>query len=385
MTKRSLVLLSIFTLVTSSTFGQTYERYKKLKDTTINSANLGFQKKISIVVPIEWQKETKNNFPLIIVFDKQNQRSNNYILNTIDYLTSNEQIPSSVIISVASEQRYRYIETQYKVSDPKGMALENEKFVFEELIPFAEKYYNTSSVRLLIGHSRYGFFTTSVLYRRINDLNAVISMSPFINQENIDLADSISQLNKRSFFNKKYYRFGIGNDYPADFIKLDSVARIINNPLLDIKGYSFKEAEHNATPGLLISTALYEIFEDWSAIQSRYISNKQKDLSIKSSLEKEIVSKYGDNINFSLGILNGKGWFFYNDKQYEKAIMAWKILTDSYPNFSEAYLYIIRAQIQLKQNYLDTFNNFRRSLAKSEFYTEKEKKDLETEYQEMVK
>ena len=90
-------------------------------------------------------KEVRNKFPLIIVFDRQNKRSNHYILNTIDYLTSNEQIPSSIVISIESEQRYRYLETQYKISDPKGLAQENEKFIFEQLIPLAEREYKASS------------------------------------------------------------------------------------------------------------------------------------------------------------------------------------------------------------------------------------------------
>jgi predicted alpha/beta superfamily hydrolase len=385
MMKKHLVFLLISTLVTSSLFAQNYERYKRLKDTAINSTNLGFEKKISIIVPIEWQKNTKNKFPLIIVFDKQNKRSNNYILNSIDYLTSNEQIPSSIIISVESEQRYRYIETQYKISDPNGLALENEKFIFEELIPLAEKDYNASSFRLLIGHSRYGYFTTFLLSSRIKDLSGIISMSPFFEQKNLDLTDSIRELNRRSFHNKKYYRFGIGNDYPEDFIKMDSITKNIHNPFLDIKGYRFKEADHNSTPGLLINTALYEIFEEWSAIQSKYISNKQRDLSIKSSLDNEILSNYAVKLNFSLGILNGKGWYFYNEKQYDKAIQAWKILIDNYPNFSEAYLYIIKAQIELKENYSETVKEFNKSLANSEFYKEKEKKDLEIELQEITK
>lgn len=385
MIKRHLAFLFIFTLVVSSAFAQNYERYKKLKDTTIASTNLGFDKKISVLVPLEWQKNTKSKFPLIIVFDRQNQRSNNYILNTIDYLTSNEQIPSSVIISVTSEQRYRYVETQYKISDPNGLARENENFVFEELIPMAEKDYNASSFRLLIGHSRYGYFTTSLFNTRIDDLNAIISMSPFIHQKNVDLTDSLSQLNSRSFQNKKYYRFGIGNDYPEDFAKLDSLFQHINNPNLDIKGNQYKEADHNATPGLLINTALYEIFEAWSASQSKYISNKQKDLSVKSSLEKEIVANYGAKLNFSLGILNGKGWYFYNEKQYEKAIQAWNILLDSYPNFSGAYIYIIKAQIQLKQDYSETSKAFRKSLESSEFYTAKQKEDMEKELQGIMK
>lgn len=386
MIKKHLLFLFILNLVNSTLFSQNYERYKELKDTTIFSKNLGFEKKISVLVPKEWQKETKNNFPLIIVFDRQNRRSNKYILNTIDYLTSNEQMPSSVIVSVESEQRYRYIETQYKISDPNGLALENEKFIFEELIPMAEREYKASSFRLLVGHSRYGYFTSSLFNSRTNELNAIISMSPFYVQKNVDLADSISKLNKRSFHSKKYYRFGIGNDYPDDFTRMDSViTRRIHNPFLDIKGFRFKEADHNATPGLLISTALYQIFENWSGIQSKYISNKQKDLEIKPLLDKEILSTYGAKLNFSLGILNGKGWYFYNEKQYEKAIQAWRILMDYYPNFSEGYLYIADAQIKLKQSYSETVKEFTASLANSEFYTEKEKKDLETELKATIK
>ena len=386
MIKKTFVLLFIFNSLTVTLFAQKYERYKKLKDTTLISKYLGFEKKISILVPIEWQNELKNNFPLIIVFDKQNQRSHNYIINTIDYLTSNELMPSSIIISVASEQRYRYIETQYKISDSNGLASENEKFIFEELIPLAEKEYNASPFRLLIGHSRYGYFTTSLFNSRINDLNAVISMSPFFIQKNVDLTDSISKLNKQSYSSKKYYRFGIGNDFPDDFNTMDSIIKKrVLHPLLDIKGFRFKEAGHDATPGLIINTALYEIFEEWSTIQAKYSSVKQKDLSIKASLDQEILSTYGIQLNFSIGILNGKGWYFYNEKQYDKAIQAWQILIASYPNFSEGYLYIIKAQIQLKHNYYKTVKDFKKSLDNSGIYTEKEKKELTLELHEMIK
>lgn len=386
MIKKQFVLLFIFILLTTSLFGQNYERYKKLKDTTLYSKNLSYEKKVSVTVPIEWQKDLKKDFPLIIVFDRQNKRTHNYIINTIDYLTSNEQMPSSIIISVESEQRYRYIETQYKISDSNGLALENEKFIFDELIPLAEKEYKAASFRLLIGHSRYGYFTTSLFNSRINDLNAVISISPFFIQKNIDLTDSINKSNKGAYNSKKYYRYGIGGDFPEDFTKMDSVIRKLSpNPFLDVKGFRFKEAGHNATPGLLIGTALYEVFEEWSAIQAKYSSNKQKDLSIRTSLDQEIVSAYGTKLNFSIGVLNGKGWYFYNEEQYDKAIQAWKVLISSYQNFSEGYLYIINAQIKLKHNYDKTVQDFKKSLVNSEFYTENEKKELMLELQEMIK
>lgn len=383
MNKSIYFLFVLFSICFSNLFGQGFERYKQLIDTTIASQYLGFEKKISITVPIEWQKDDERKFPLIVVFDKQNKRSHNYILNTIDYLTSNEQMPSAIIVSVESEQKYRFLETQYKISSEKGLAEENEKFLFEELIPFAENEYKAASFRLFIGHSRYGYFTSSLLCSKTNELNAVISISPFFEQKNINLVDSIQTLASQKFSSRKYYRFGIGNDFPKDFFKMDSVVKKFTNPTLDAKGFFFEEAAHNVTPGLTIAVSLYEIFENWSKTQSKYISNDQKDLKIINSLEEEIIANYGSRLEFSLGILNGKGWYFYNEKEYEKAIEAWQLLMKYYPNFSEGYLYIMYAQVQLNEDISKTIKKFNLSLAKSNMYSKKEKNELVEEVENL--
>ena len=56
---------------------------------------------------------------------------------------------------------------------------------------------------------------------------------------------------------------------------------------------------------------------------------------------------------------------------------------DSCPNFSGGHLYTIKAQIQLKQDYLEMVKEFKKSLVNSKLYTAKEKKELEL--QEMAK
>jgi len=383
--KQSAILIFIAGFISSGLFGQNYERYKTLTDTSINSKYLGFTKNITVTVPFEWQKDLNREFPLIIVFDKQNQRSHHFILNTIDYLTSNEQMPSAVIVSVESEQKYRGLETLHKASGANGLAEENEKFIFDELIPLAENQYKASKYRLFIGHSRYGYFTTSLLISRINDLNGVIALSPFFTQPNVDLTDSIKKIDRQKFKSTKYYRFGIGNDYPEDFSKMDSAIRQLSNTEFNAKGFLFKEAEHNVTPGLTIGISLYEVFEEWSKSQAKYLSNEQKELSIIHSLEKDILSHYGSRLEFAIGILNGKGWYFYNEGQFKKAVEAWELLIKTYPNFSEAYLYIIDAQIQLNENYSQTTERFEKSLAKSNIYSDKEKDELMQEFHNMKK
>lgn len=383
--KKTVYLVLLLFICSNNLLAQDYERYKKLLNTTITSKYLGFDKNITITVPFEWQKDLNRNFPLIIVFDRQNQRSHNYVLNTIDYLTSNEQMPSAIILSVESDQKYRYLETLHKASGQKGLAEENEKFIFDELIPLAEKQYNASSFRLFIGHSRYGYFTSALLFSRIDELSSVVSLSPFFTQKNVDLTDSIQTLEKQTLNSTKYYRFGIGNDYPSDFVKMDSVINVLNNSELDAKGFLFKEAYHNVTPGLTIGISLYEIFENWSNIQAEYFSNDQKDLKIMDSLKEEITTYYGSSLEFSLGILNGKGWYFYNEKEYGKAIEAWRLLVKSYPNFSEGFLYIIDAQVQLNQDVSKTIKEFNESLAKSKIYSGNEKKELIMELESFKK
>ena len=171
------LLISIF-----STNAQEYERYKVLLDTTIASKQLGYDRPITVTVPFEWQQDIEQDFPLIVIFDRQNERSHNYILNTIDYLTSNEQMPSCVIISIASDQEHRYIETLFKASDPMGMAEANEAFLFDELLPLAEKKFKANKFRLFIGHSRYGYFTSALLCSKTNELNGVDSILPEFKQ-----------------------------------------------------------------------------------------------------------------------------------------------------------------------------------------------------------
>ena len=264
----------------------------------------------------------------------------------------------------------------HKASDKNGLALENDAFIFKELIPLAEKHFKASSFRLFIGHSRYGYYSTSLFCSKTNHLNAVIAISPFFKQQNVSLYDSIIDLNNEKVNFKKYYRFAIGNDYPDDFIKMDSTLKQLSNENTNAKGSFYEQAVHNVTPGLSIAVALYEIFEDWSKIQSKYISNDQKEISIVENLQLEIEQIYGIDLAFSLGNLNGKGWYFYNEGQYGKAIEAWELLLKTYPNYSEAILYIMDAQLQLKKERQPTFERFKKSLAKTTIYTDIEKDEL---------
>lgn len=375
-------------LISSNIFSQSYENYKTILDTTFLSTTLNYEKSIAVTVPWSWEygQKTHYSFPLIIMFDQQNQRSHNYMLNTIDYLTSNDQMPASIVVSVKSDQEHRLYETLHRVSSEKGGAEINEAFIFDELIPFVKKKFGGGEFNLLIGHSRYGYFTTELFASRINDLNAVVSLSPFFFQENVNLCDSIQGLTNSKTEFHRYYRFGIGEDYPKDFHAMDKVVKKINNEKLNCKGYLFEQAGHNVTPGLTIGAALYEIFEKWALYQNAYFDNGFRLVEQMEDFELKIASHYGTSFSFSIGVLNGKGWYLYGENEFDLAIAAWQQLVKYYPNFSEAYLSMIDADLQksgtinqqLKKQFLS-------SLEKSTLYTDEEKQELLDELDELSK
>ena len=177
----------------------------------------------------------------------------------------------------------------------------------------------------------------------------------------------------------------MGDDFPSDYYKMDSVIKGINTPYFNAKGFLFKEAGHNVTPGLTVGISLYEIFEIWAACQNKYMDKSILDIHAFDSLENEISNFYGNRLKFSIGTLNGKGWFFYNERQYEKAIKVWELLIQKYPNFSEAYLYIIDAKIQLKKDYLNDIDELKNSLKFSDFYNEEAKYEIMEKLKEMIK
>ncbi len=366
---------------------QKYDCYKSSFDTSLVSEKLGYQKKLSITLPDEYQSSGKSpNYPLIIIFDSQNSRSYTYLLNTIDYLTANEQMPASVIIGVESTMEKRYGETQLEISDSNAFGSKNEDFILEELIPFARQNFQTLNYNLLIGHSRYGYFTSYLFSKNHPEIQAVISASPVFSQKNLDILKPIIDLNENyRGACTKYLRFGIGNDYPEDFQIMDEAlkGRKKENENLSIAGYLFKDADHNVTPGLTVGRALYEIFEFWSKQQNTFIRSND-NLTVDYSKSQEKVSKhYGAELKLSLGILNGKGWEYYNNGKYEEAIEAWQLTFKNYPSFSEALLFEMYAHMDLKRDYSKIKQAFIDDLKASEMYSPAEKAELFKELDEL--
>ena len=203
-------------------------------------------------------------------------------------------------------------------------------------------------------------------------------MSPFLEQPHFSLDTMMIQSLKRNEPKHTiYYRYAMGDDYPADYKKLTAALNASKIKNFNAEGWLFAGADHMTTPGLTITKAMFDVFAYWYDAQNEFLHGANSD-----EVKQNIVSHYGRSIPFSIAILNGRAYDYYNKQDYVNALAAFRELVKVYPNFSQAYLSIAKCQKALKQPAEQTMREFKASLQQSSMYTPGQKADLlkEAEY-----
>lgn len=381
-----LLYMICFWVAVSGVSAQSFESYRTLCDTTLYSEELGYARGAEILVPFNWQKEYPAAYPLLFIFDKQNDRSYRHMLHSIDYLTTNNQMPACIVVGMdAGEGRNRYLETQLIRADSNGRMESNERYILDDLIPHLQQFYQAGDFILLAGHSRYGYFVTHMLAAYPETINAAIAISPFFRQKEVQLVDSLMISKAGTFPWAQYFCSSMGNDFQSDRETLDSamLQKKIVKPNLVVRSSNFPQAGHTATPGLTFGQDLYAIFEYWSESQHTYLNDANANPILIEPLMNDNAVHYGVDIPFSLGILNGKGSYFFFEEDYEKAMEVWTYMMQFYPNFSEGWLYIAECKIALTQNWDAERELFLNSISISVIYSDAEKSALRDYLQEL--
>lgn len=347
-----LVLIYLSPLHGSSQVGSEY--YRGPVDTTLYSKPLAQIRQLTVILPTTFNAARKTKYPLIIVFDRQNRGIFRQVVESIDYLTRFDAMPEAVIIGVTSE-RQRTVETSLRSDNEKARGEELIQFVFEELVPWCEKAYNTGKCRNLIGHSRFGYFTTVMMCRQAQQLSSVVSLSPFYKQGPANWVDSVTTrfAPSKPLAHKLFYRFVTGDslsDTP-DYARMQTALRTAAlHPKFDWDARAFYKAGHYLVPGLGVMPALLDIFHDWSAQANTFSPYNPASASASyQDFKNRMRNVYGDEMGLGVARLNGLGNEYYNQKGYDKALLFWKELLVDYPFFTPVYLNVADTYVALNQ------------------------------------
>ncbi len=373
--KKSLLIALLF-FFSLQIFAQDYWMYHHELDTTFVSKNLGYEKGITITVPKVWRQDLPQIYPVIIVFDRYNQMGHQAIIRAVDNLTSSQQMPDAIVVSIDSDNK-RYLETAHKINTDKSLLEANEKFLFEELLPWVEKDFHASKFRVFVGHSRYGYFTTSLLLSHFDEVSAIISLDPFFVEQNVNLTDSILKLNNLQSKYTKYYRYANGESFEQDYFAMNEALKKINNPKVDSKGIYFENCEHNAVPCVAITQEFYEVFTYWAHLQNEFYRDTTQTLKDYAKVEQLLTNHYGFPFNISYAFVNGKASELFYSGKFQEAITLWEFQLARFPNLSDIYLNIADAQKQLKVSNKETLEKYHASIIKCTMYSPEEKKELD--------
>lgn len=336
-------------------FAQTgSEYYRAPLDTTLYSKSLAQVRKLTVILPTTFNAARRTKYPLIIVFDRQNRGIFRQIVESIDYLTRFDAMPEAVIIGISSAQQ-RTLETSLRSENKQATGEELIRFVFEELMPWCEATYHTGQCRNLIGHSRFGYFTTVMMCRQAAQLSSVVSLSPFYKQGQANWVDSVTTrfAPTRPLVHKLFYRFVTGDslsDTP-DYARMQAALRRAPlHPNFNWDAHAFYKASHNVVPGLGVMPALLDVFHDWAAGANKFSPyNAQAVNASYNGFLTRMRDVYGAEIGLGVARLNGLGNEYYNQKKYDKALFFWQELLVDYPFFTPVYLNVADTYLALKQ------------------------------------
>lgn len=340
----------------ANVFGQEYSLYSN-DILSIESEYLQETIDLNLHLP-ETQPFSANTtkYPITIIFDSQHERTYPLMINSIDLLTSETQIPESIIIGVPFNFQNRlYLTSSQKRGNDSLSGIERmELFLFNELLPQIQNKYKGNDYISIIGHSRTAFLVNYLAYKRPSEINLAVSLSGFFNEDSMSTNTFYNFLTDDSNFPSKfnyYYTAGTSLEemtYLGQFKNLDSLMK--NQLISENVKVLFSEtpnANHITNYWVSLPPILIDVFSSYNYILDSWFHDEVKASNIDNPIKQfemdlEQVSKsIGVNLNPNLTHIFSLASYYINKQDHKTAIKFFELGLDYFPEYLELYVEII--------------------------------------------
>ena len=298
---------------------------------------------ISIALPEKYNKEKK--YPVVYILDGSSLFESAFLTSR---LLSNEKfeddgssyenntIPEVIIVGIYHNNRGFETQPDLKNSAKASQFLlegsvQLKDYLFDELVPFINKKYNTSGYNSIIGHSNTGHFVLNLPFQEKNPFRGIVALS--VNSESADFNQRITKYLRNTDCNI-YIGFGHqdnGFKALAEEIQSKIESKEILNPKIKVGEFP---ATHTQVPTLAMSSGLKFIFNDFNNLSGFKDALDQPNFSLE-----DYISDY-TAINKSYGI--------------ESAMSIGKIITMVEIAIEVKNKEIFRALLTYAENHIDT-------------------------------
>ena len=391
--KKLFTTISLICVFVSLLAQQTKLASKTIVD--IHSEKENLDRKIYIQLPKDYGTVNKQ-YPLILLFDAQDQTLYNYTSSSIDRLTWTNDIPEAIFVGIVQNDRSR--ELNFENNEMSSLHFLN--FIKNDLINYLGKQYSLNGYYTLIGHSLGGQFVTNAMLTYPETFKSVISISGALNYPNRDnaiksktltkLNDYVSTTPNSDFLRQKYY-FSTGDEgfqdsgFKLGALKLDSSLKASKPNLKNWHFDYLKGFNHMTTPLISIPAGLTFIFQDWhfsdSLAMDVLLYHKNDPLKVLKAKKEIINISYGTNIILPYNSFYQFADYYLSKGQVNEAEALTKQIIDLYPNNDESYN--LMAEVLLKKGDVkNAIKYFEQAQTKSSIdkYAEKIKKLKTTKF-----
>lgn len=290
-------------------------------------------------------------YPITIIFDSQHERTYPHIINSIDLLTSESQMPENIIIGIPFNRYNRlYSTSNQKIKNDSLSGIERlEKFLFNELIPRIQKEYKGNAFITFVGHSRTAYLVNYLITKRSAQLNVAIALSGFYDGNaltTLGFKDYIK--NAQNFPHKIRYYYTAGSSLEEEsYLKecLDMNAFIIENKLQNHFEAHFtenKSANHMTNYWVSLPPIFCSTYTQYNAILNTWFHEKLKSNQIKNPIieyENDLKNtslQLGFSVNPSITqIFSLASSYGMEKKEYKTAIQFLEKGLDYFPGYHD--------------------------------------------------
>lgn len=290
------------------------------------------------------------------------------LVQQLSQANGNTVLPEMIIVAIPNTDRTRDLTPTHVVSDPPMMDSNLSKtsgggenfvsFIEKELIPHIDSAYQTSSYKLLVGHSFGGLTVMDVLTNHTKLFNAYIAIDPSMWYDHQRfLASTEKKLAAQKYNGVRLY-VGIANTMP-DGMTLDKMKKDTSTNTRHIRSIFELDKFIKANPqnGLQYSSNYYDndnhgsvpLIAEYNGLRfifNYYRLNLTPDDYYDST--NAVVNKFqkhyaivSQNLGYKVSpnelFINTLGYDAMSKKHYERSAALFKMNITNYPNSNNAY------------------------------------------------
>jgi len=267
---------------------------------TISSIKLNEDRELLISLPVSYDKNPNKKYPLLVVLD------GDYLFapfkSAINYGAYWDDLPEMIIVGITQNKKNERVsdcnvDAETNLPSEKGALF--FEFIGQELLPFIQNRYRTTSFKIIAGHDITAGYLNFFLYKDQPLFDGYISLNaelPAGMEEQIP--QRLTALKQPIF----YYHSSANGDTKearARIQQLDNALKTINKPTLNYGYDYFKGVSHYSSALYSIPPVLHQFFSMYQPIS---VLEYQEKIAVLPEGYTSYLSKKYETIENIFGI-----------------------------------------------------------------------------------